>query len=141
MRDSAPVAAPKAARPAGAATSGLDVPHPVTGPADSTALYRRPGTRPTMPAVGADLAPAAADPPANKSRAPDLGGEDAPSCLPAVNFDVANPEGMARLRHVVDSGLRNAVDIARQGVPHRPSRLLVPIAIGAVVLLVMWLLY
>jgi hypothetical protein len=113
----------------------------VTGPAGSTALYRRPGTRPTLPAVSADAGAAAADPAAGKPRASNAGGEDAPSCLPAVNFDVSNPEGMARLRHVVDSGLRNAVDIARQGVPHRASRVLVPIAIAAVVVLVMWLLY
>jgi hypothetical protein len=134
-RDSAPIAEPS---------------NRSSAPSASTALYRRRNTRPALPTVPGPGAEPAAQPADDMSLEPhaDLGIDDSPSSLPLVMLD--NPDGRSRLRNAVDitrlrdavdTGLRSAVDIARMGVPRRPTRLIVPMAIAALVVLTMWLLY
>ncbi|HEY0480323.1 MAG TPA: hypothetical protein VGD37_22545 [Kofleriaceae bacterium] len=153
-RDSAPIAAPRAPRAAGTDASIAEPSNRSSAPSASTALYRRRNTRPALPTVPSELgAGPAARPPDDMSlepHAPDLGIDDSPSSLPLVMLDVADPDGRSRLRNAVDitrlrdavdTGLRSAVDIARMGVPRRPTRLIVPLVIAALVVLTMWLLY
>jgi hypothetical protein len=106
-------------------------------PSDSTAIYRKRNTRPTLPALQADGTPRPEAPPEPADDAPSAilvdeisipepPGADSPSRLPSVMLD-ADPGRMALLR-----------------VPSLPSlprtRLVVPIALAAVVVIAVWLL-
>ena len=131
---------PKPPRPATAPPidpSGAATANSARAPSDSTALYRKRNTRPTLPALQADGTPRPEAPPAPDDDAPSAilvdeisipepPGADSPSRLPAVMLD-ADPGRMALLR-----------------VPSLPSlprtRLFLPIALAAVVAIAAWLL-
>ncbi|TMQ05458.1 MAG: hypothetical protein E6J90_48915 [Deltaproteobacteria bacterium] len=119
------------------AWSSSDPANPASAPTESTAIYRKRNTRPTLPAV-ADEPVARAETARPVARAEtakpiivsatSLGGdeapEDAPSELPPVNLDAAVRR---RMLHPV--------------APHSPlGRLVVPIALVVLLAIATWLL-
>jgi hypothetical protein len=112
-----------------AAWPSSDPTNPASAPTESTAIYRKRNTRPTLTA--AEPEPIARDPtkPLIVSATPigpaeESPGEDAPSCLPSVMMDAAAP--------------RRAL---RPVAPQTPlGRVILPIALAALMVIATWLL-